>query len=468
MPNLNLPIIKGDRTVDNADYRDALPVNLTAVSKNILGASGYLLSHSGLTLFGTGLGLDRGGYWNERQEIHFRVSGGDLASVGSNGAVASLGSISGTERTSMVHSFQSQAIVTDGKMWLYDGSLSQVMDVDLGSPIDITWIDGYYFLTDGEFLYHTDINDESSIDPLKFATSEFSPDPTLAVDKTSSNQVIVFNRYTTEYFENRATENFAFRRISGKAIKCGIVGTHCETELEGKFYVIGGGREEAVSVHQFSAGTYTSIATREVDKILSTYNESELESAVLETRVEDQDRFLIAQLPNHTLEFNATIAAKLGKEYAWTIVKSDVVGDTKWRAVNGVYDPRVSSWIYGDNQNTNIGLLDNTVASQYGEQVESLFFSPMVNMESASIDEIDINTIPGHQFNTDEVTVAVSLTYDGLSYGKEWWALYGEQSHYGVRFILRRLGYVREVIGFKFRCVSTERVSFTMLKVTYG
>ena len=75
MPVTNLPIIKGDRTVDNADYRDALPVNYTAIAKEILGASGYLMSHDGLTLLGTGLGLDRAGYWNERQSIHFRVSG---------------------------------------------------------------------------------------------------------------------------------------------------------------------------------------------------------------------------------------------------------------------------------------------------------------------------------------------------------------------------------------------------------
>lgn len=468
MPVANLPIIKGDRTVDNADYRDALPVNYTLVSKEILGASGYLLSHDGLTLLGEGIGIDRAGYWNERQKIHFRVSGGDLISVSPSGAVTSLGAISGSDRASMTHSFNTQMIVADGKAWLYDGTLTQMTDPDLGSPIDVTWIDSYYFFTDGEFLYHTDITDETSIDPLKFATAEFSPDPTLAVDKTSGNQVIVFDRYSTSWFENKATEQFAFRRVSNKFVKCGVVGTHCETELEGKFYVIGGGREEDVGIHQISAGSYESIATREITKILATYTEAELSTAVLETRVKEKTRILIAQLPNHTLEYNATIARKLGIEYAWTIVKSGISDDTKWRGVNGIYDPRISKWIYGDNQNSNIGILDENVATQYGEQVESIFYSPLVIMETMSIDEIHLNTIPGHQFNIDDVTCAVSLTYDGLIYGTEYFVLYGQQTIYGARFIERAFGYVPEFVGIKVRTVSKERVAFTMIKMTYS
>ena len=468
MPTLSLPIIKGDKTVNNADYRDALPVNFTAVKRDILGASGYLLSHSGLVLHGTGVGVDRGGYWNERHGNHYRVSGTKLISVAADGVVTQIGDITGTKRASMAHSFNTQSIVVDGKWWLYDGTtLTQSTDSDLGTPIDQTWIDGYYFFTDGEFLYHTDILNEVNIDPLKFATSEFSPDPTLAVDRTSDNQIAAFNRYTTEYFINRATTNFAFQRIEGKSIKCGVVGTHCETELEGQFYILGGGREESVSLHVISAGTYTSVATREVDKLIKKYTEAELADAVLETRVTDQDKFIIVRLPNETLLFNVTIARQLGKEYAWTIIKSDVVTDIKWRGVNGILDPRVG-WIYGDNQNSNIGILDDSVASQYGAIVESIFYSPLVDMEAMSLDQIEVKTIPGHQVNTGDVTCAVSLTYNGLTYGTEWWALYGKQSDYGTRFIVNRLGYVRERVGFKVRCASDERFNFTFIKLTYG
>lgn len=469
MPEAQLTFIKGDKVSSGTDYRDALPINMYAVERQILGSAGYMLSHPGLTLFANGIGVDRGGYWNERNAIHYRVSGSELIGLNTDGSMTQFGAIPGNKRASMAHSFNTQAIVADGRLWLHGGSsLNEVTDPNLGNPIDITWIDGYYFMTDGEFIYHTDISDETSIDPLKFATAEFSPDPTLAVDKTSDNQVVVFGRYSTEYFINRATDNFAFQRVQGKAIKAGVVGTHCETELEGRFYILGGGREEAPSIHVISAGGYKSIATREVDKLISEYTEIQLADAVLETRVEDRNKFILVRLPNHTLIYNATIAERMGRDVAWSIVKSDILGDTKWRGVNGVYDPRIAEWVYGDNLSGNIGKLDNAVATQYGNAVESIIYTPIVKLENASIDEIEVDTIPGHQVNTDDVTCAVSITYDGVTFSKEWWALYGQKSRYNTRFIVRRLGDVSDNIGFKIRCASPERLAFLSLKVVYG
>lgn len=466
MPELEIPLIKGDIAGSETDYRDALPENMIAVIRPILGASGYMLSHPGLKEYAAGLGIDRGGYWNERQNTHFRVSGGNLITVPD---LNNLGEISGNLRVSMAHSFNTQAIVSDGRMWLYTGSaLSEVTDSNLGDPIDITWIDGYYFLTDGEFIYHTDLNDETQIDPLKFSTSSFSPDPTVAVDKTSDNQVIVINRYSTEYFINRATDNFAFQRIEGKAVKCGAVGTHAETELEGVFYMIGGGREESVSVHKVGSGAYSSVASREVDKILSEYSEDELMVSLLETRVQDRDRFIVMHLPNHTLLYNLSIAEVLGNEFAWTIIKSSITGENIWRGVNGVYDPRIGKWVYGDKLNSNIGTLETDLATQYGNQVESILYTPLFRLESMSIDSIEVDTLPGGQVDTDNVTCAVSTTYDGRTYTKEWWSLYGEKDTYDTRFKQRRLGYVRDNVGLKLRAVSKERLAFTFLRLEYG
>lgn len=469
MPKLEAPLVKGDK-VENTDYRDALPVNMTSVSRKILGSEGYLTSHSGLTQHATGFGIDRGGVWNERIKKHFRVSGTKFISVDRLGNSTSIGDISGTKQASTnAYSFNTQAIVADGKMWLYDGTtLTQITDPNLGNPIDVCWIDGYYFLTDGENIYHTLITDEYSIDPLQFATAEFSPDPTLAVDKTADNQVIVFGRYSAEWFINRATDNFAFQRIASKSIKAGVVGTHCETELEGRFYILGGGKEESVSIHVIGAGQYNSIATREIDKLIAQYDEDELADAVLETRIQDRDKFIVVRLPNETLLFNLTIATIAGTENAWTIVKSDVVGDTKWRGVNGVFDPRIPSWIYGDNQDERIGRLDDTVSTQYGDAIEQIFYTPLIDLETASINSFELNTLPGTQINTDNVTCAFSVTNNGLTYGQEWWGLYGERNNYDTRFIRNRLGYVRDNIGFKIRCTSPERLSFSAMVIDYG
>ena len=466
MPEIAINLIKGDATDDKTDYRDALPVNFTGVSRAILGAQGYMLSHSGLTQHATGVGIDRGATWNSDQREHFRVSGTELITVSAAGAVSSKGTISGTEQASLAHSVNTQAIVADLKMWLYDGTvLTEITDSDLGEPIDICWIDGYYFLTDGKFLFHTLITDEYQIDPLQFAASDFSPDPVLAVAKTVDNQVIVLNRFSTEWFINRATDNFAFQRIAGKSVKSGIIGTHCKTELDSKFYVIGGAKDEATSIHIVAPGSYQSIASREVDKVLAAYTEDQLSTAVLETRVEDRDKFIVVRLPNETLLYNVTLSSIVGNDSSWTIVKSDVSGDTKWRGANGVSDPRIPSWVYGDNQDSRIGLLDGSVSTQYGEQIEQILYTPLIDIETGSINNFEIDSIPGHQVNTDDVTVAFSLTFDGLTYGQEYWMRYGEKNKYGQRFIANRLGYVGDNVGFKLRCASPERLAFSLMKL---
>lgn len=469
MPTETIPIIQGEKLSVETDYRDSLPVNMTAVAKPILGSKGYLLSHYGLTSFATAPGVDCGGYWNDRFTEHFRVSGGKFIRVTENGIVEPRGDLPCSGRASMTHSFDNQAIVANGAMWLYDNStLTQVIDLNLGAPIDITWIDGYFFLTDGANLYHTVLGDEDKIDPLQFSTSTFSPDPTLGVAKTADNQVIVFDRYSTEYFINAATENFAFTRIQGKAIKIGIVGTHCKVEMRDKFYVLGGGRNTSVSAYVISAGNYVSIATREIEKIFATYTENELSSSIVETRTQNKDEFIIFHLIRDTLLYNNTIAETLGINYAWTIVKTDILSDITWRGVNGVFDPRIPAWVYGDKTTNDLGLLDETVATQYGNNVETIIYTPLLYLDDMSLDQVEIETIPGHQSSSDKVICFISLTYDGLTYSKEFTMEYGSPSDVNLRFIIRRLGYVRHFVGFKIRCAGPDRLSFAAFKLTYG
>jgi hypothetical protein len=469
MPTIPITLIKGDKVSNLTDYRDALPVNMYAIEREVLGAKGYLLTYPGLTSFGTGSGIDRGALYNEREEKHFRVSGINLISVSPTGVVTNLGAISGTEQVAMPYSFNTQCIIADGKMFLYStaGGFAEVVDADLGDPIDGVWIDGYYFLTDGEYIYHTDLADETAIDPLKYATAEFMPDPSLGVAKTSDNKVMVFGRYTTEFFANNASENFAFQRLESRAQKLGIVATHAKCEVGGNFYIVGGPKEESVSVHVLISGTFKRIATREIEKILAQYTEPELADIRVETYTKDTTTFVLIHLPNEVLCFNESIAKILGLQYAWSILKTDTIGDNPYRAINGVFDAKNSLWIYGDKTDTNIGKLDDSVVTHYGEKVEWILYSPFLNLERASINKVEITTIPGFNI-ADDASVAISLTKNGLTYGTEYWLNYGSPLAYDNRFIYRRLGYVSDFVGFKFRGISTSKMAFGLMKLDYS
>jgi Phage stabilisation protein len=460
-------LIKGDKVANNTDYRDALPVNMIAVKKAILGADGYMLCQSGLTQIATGIGADRGGVYNERQVNQYRVSGGKLISVNVDGTVTELGAVMGSQQVSMPYSFNTQAVIADGNMFLYDSvnGFRQITDPELGDPVDGVWVDGYYFLTDGEFIYHTDISDESSIDPLKFATAEFSPDPTLAVDKTPDNKVMVFGRYSLEYFENAATDNFAFSRLPNRAQKIGIVATHAKCELNNGYYIVGSRKEESLGVHQVAIGQTIKVSTREIDLILAAYTETELADIRVEGRMESGISLLLIHLPNETLCFNTTIATSFGLEAAWSYLAT---GSGKYyRGINGVFDANRGYWVYGDRYDTQIGKLDDTVFTQYGESQEWYLYTPLINIETQSIDELAVETIPGFTGSTD-ATVAICQTIDGITYSAEWWEMYGEPIQYNKRFIIRRLGYVNHWIGFRLRGFTTSRMAFGLITVEHG
>ena len=464
-----ITLLKGDSIGVETDYRDSLPVNMSAINREMFGVAGYMLQQPGLTKYGEGIGVDRGGLWNERHNEHYRVSGDSLIKVDSGGNSTDLGTISGLDTVSLPYSFNTQGILADGRFWLYSSGtgLVEVVDADLGNPIDAVWIDGYYFFTDGEYLLHSDLATETSIDPLKFATSEFSPDPTKGVGKTTDNKAIAFNRYSTEYFANTANINFAFTRLPTRAIKLGIVGTHCKCEMLDQWFVMGGRKEEDVSIHIIGVGQTKKIASREIDKIISKYTEDQLSISVLEARVIDDYHYLIVHLPNEVLLYNHEIASVAGAAQAWSILKSDVLGNAQWRGKHGLFEPRLGKWVYGDKQGFTLGILDDSVATHYGNISEWVINTPFLHMDSMSIDQIEIETIPGHTTEKD-ATVFLSLTYDGVTYSQEVTMSYGGPSDFTKRFIEYCLGYVPDWVGFRLRGATRSRMSFGKATINYG
>lgn len=472
MPDLKVPIICGervglDRTYSEADfeYSDAIPVNMIAVQKESMGNSGFLISHDGIIRQVGGFGApDRGAIYNERLKKLFRVNE-FFSQIDDDFSRRIYGEIPGVDKCSIAYSFQSIMIVASEKAYRFDGTtLTQMTDPDLGKPIAVAWIDSYYVFTDGEYIYHTDIGDETSIDPLKFASSEISPDPIKSVTRTQDDLLMVFNRYTVEYFINTANEQFAFSRLNQKALVCGIVGTHCWSELDGSIFILGGRKEENTSIHIVSAGQITSVATRYIDRIIATYSETELSISYLGSRIENRDKLLYVYLPRHVLVYNHSIAEKFGKDSAWSmLINKD---GNKWQATNGVFFPAVSKWVFGDYIDGSIYVLDSTSSAQSGSPVTQEFYSPLIPIESASVDEVELNVVSGQQSNN--VYLQISDTKDGFVYSGEWSRQVSAPLNYGLRCIFRRRGYVRKQIGFKFRTLTKEKINVSGMVVRYG
>ena len=62
---------------------------------------------------------------------------------------------------------------------------------------------------------------------------------------------------------------------------------------------------------------------------------------------------------------------------------------------NGVFDSNLGKWVYGDKQNSNIGILSDTLFTHYGDMVEWILYTPLFKGESFTVDQLEIETIPG-------------------------------------------------------------------------
>lgn len=458
--------IRGDSVDDNVEYRDNLPVNMYSIPSQKFGSPGYVINYYGLTSFATGEGIDRGGIWVSRSglEGHYRVSGNSLISIDSSGNTTVLGSIPGSDQVSMDYSFNNLAIVADGKLYYYnpDAGFRQITDPEVGSPIDLVWVDGYFFLTDGENIYHSNILNEELYEPLDFSNAQFIPDSSRGLGKNDDNEVLVFGEFSTEYFINTGNENFAFQRITRKAQKIGIVGTHAKAEMSARYYILGRRVETAPSLHVISIGNEQSFSTREIDKIIAEYTESDLESITIDAYKRDNISFVKIHLPRHTLLFNEPIAQSLGIEYAWTILKSDVLGDLTYRAKNVVFDPRNGDWLIGDKRDGSVGVMSEENCTHYGQIAEWLLYTAFLKLETLSVNSLEMETIPGIAPDND-ATVFISQTVNGRTYGKEYIQVYGENLDYNQRFRVRNMGYIRDWVGYKFRGASRSRMSFCNL-----
>ena len=401
------------------------------------------------------------------QEIVFagqyRVSGQSLIKIEDNGSVTVLGVIPGAGQTPLTYSLNNLAIIADGKLYYYNpvDGLRQIIDTDIGSPIDIVWADLRFILTDGEYLFQSSELNEESFEPLDFAGSDFQPDKIQGVGLTDDNELIVFNDLTTEYFFNAAQDNFTYTRIQQKAVKTGVVGPYAKSEYKDKWYALTRRKNTQYQFSMIQSGSSESITSREIEKVLSKYSAGRLSNVVVEVFSKDSITWMIAHLPGETLAYNENVAKSYGVDLAWSILKTDVVGDADYRGKDMIYDPRFGKWCIGDKLNSNIGFLDDATCTHYGEIVEGLLFTPAVNLESLSVDKLEIETIPGISPNND-ATVFISHTEDLRIHGQEWSEEYGVNYDYNNNFEIRRVtGCVRKHIAFKIRTASRSRMAFS-------
>ena len=458
-----IPILSGVYT-NGADMRTALPRNMVPVPKSSGISEGYLRPAPGIIPFASGtIGLDRGGInW---KGVCYRVMGSKLVRVDADGTLHELGDVGAGGPVSMDYSFDLLAIASGIRLFYWNGiTLTSVTDSDLGPVNDMIWIDGYFMTTDGTFLVVTELNDPYAVNPLKYGSAEADPDPIVALKKIKT-EVFAVGRYTIEAFQNVGGDNFPFQRIAGAQVQRGAYGVKCCALFLENLAFLGSGRNEAPAVYIASGGLTQKISTREIDQILLGYSDAQLAAAEIEVKVDQAHQHLLIHLPDQTLVFDGAATAVL-QQPIWITFTSSLVGVAVYRARHLVWC--YNSWLVGDTQTNNIGVLSNTVSSHWGETIGWDFGIQAIYNEGmgAIVSNIELVGLPGVAAFGDDPTIWVSYSNDGKSWSQERPIQAGRFGETQKRLCWRRLGFMNLWRVHRFRGTSDAHLSLMRLDMT--
>ena len=459
---MQIPILNGIYADNGPDLRTSYPVNLVPVPKKSGISAGFLRPGDGIVGNGTGPGVDRGGInWNG---VCYRVMGTKLVTVASNGAVTVLGDVGGPVNTlvTMDYSFDRLAIASGGRLYYWNGTLTQVTDPDLGIVLDVVWVDGYFMTTDGTSLVVTELSDPTQVNPLKYGSSEVDPDPVVALLKLR-NEVYALNRNTIEVFDNVGGDFFPFQRIDGAQVQKGVIGTFGCCVFVEMIAFLGSGRNEEPGIYLGGNATAQKISTQEIDQLLLNYTEAQLATVKLEARNDRAHQHLYVHLPDRTIVYDAAASAELG-EQVWFTLTTSTVGFSQYRARNLVW--AYDKWLIGDPQSNAIGYLVDNIGTHWGQIVRWEFGTLIVYNESngAIFNELELVSLTGRVALGVDPIITTSYSVDGVAWSQDRPLRVGTTGNTTKRLAWLQQGHMRNWRIQRFRGDSQAHLSFVRLE----
>ena len=456
---MQIPILSGVYADTAPALRVSYPVNQQPVPMASGISDSFLRPADGIVSLGTGPGVDRGGInWNG---ICYRVMGSKLVTVSAGGVVTVLGDVGNDGRmATMDYSFDLLGVASGGNLFFWDpvaGTLTQNTDPDLGTVVDVVWVDGYWMTTDGEFLVVTELGNPLAVNPLKYGSSEADPDPVVGLLKVR-NEVYAINRNTIEVFDNVGGDLFPFGRIDGGQVEKGALGTHTACVYLEQIAMLGSGFNEAPGIYLAANASTQKISTQEIDDLLLTFSEAQLSQIKLEARNDRNHQLLYVHLPDRTVVFDGAASEAL-KQPIWFVLTSTLAGFEQYRARNMVwcYD----RWLVGDTQSSAVGAFTAAVSSHWGDRVRWEFGTVILYNEAkgAIMHELELVALTGSMDLDVNPQISTSYTLDGLTWSQDRFISAGTIGQRQKRLTWYKQGFLRKWRAQRFRGDSSAHLS---------
>lgn len=286
----------------------------------------------------------------------YSLAGSQFVKVASNGAVTTLGTVSGSSRADIAKNVNQVAILIEPNLWVYDGvSLAQVTDVDFTSrgAKRMAVMDNYggFVEPDSGRWFICDLADFTVYDPLDFATAEGNPDNLVSIE-SNNRQFILFGEESGEMWDNTGREGFPFERTPNGYFEIGCGAPYSTCSADNTVYWIDPDR----IARRLEGNIARRVSHDGVEQRWQDY--STVSDAYSVSYVFDGHTFIVFTFPTA----GATWVYDINTQ-EWHERQS--YGHDHWRAnwIVKCYDKT----LVGDTQSGNIGELSATTYSEWGQ-----------------------------------------------------------------------------------------------------
>ena len=334
-----------------------------------------LLQPAGISqVINTGLGVGRGGH--VMSGIRFFVVGNTLVSLSAADVVTNIGVISGTVRVQFADNGNILVIVVPGgDAYTFDSStstLTQIVDPDFQLSDSVSFYRGFFVFTttDGKQLFVSNLNQPLVFDSLDFGSAEGDPDR-IITQIVSHDELSIIGSETTEVFRNIGGADFPLQIIPGAFTQKGAHSKYGVVKFDNTYLFIGGGENDLTGIwRQTSSAQATKISNDATDFAIQQFNKDEIANAFAMSFTKKGQFFAVfsfnsTRIPGRTFVYNGT-ASVLAQFPVWFEFQSGL-SDAPWR-VNAIVKANGKLYV-GDAQDGRIGVLDDSVLTEYGEAI---------------------------------------------------------------------------------------------------
>lgn len=397
----------------------------------------------GLVQFSTcGAGPVRG-MWNMAGVLYV-VSGGSLYSVSSAGVSALLGGvISGTGNVSMADNGTQLCIVngTNGYIYSVSGGFQLIIDPNFNPAGTVTFFDNYFVFTHtgtNEFFISESL-DGTTYSALAFASAEVSPDLTVSVVNQQEN-LLIFGQTTIETWYDSGDVNFPFNRYDGATIERGCIAPLTTIKEDNSVFFLG----DDLIFYRLNGVVPTRVSTHAIESAWSLYP---LQSdATCFSLTWQGHKWVVLTFPSGNATWVYDIATGLWHER----ISFNQSGSSMMRWRGNAYCTIYNKQLVGDAFTGQIGYLDATTFTEYGNTLQAFMISPVTHSDRHRIfaQRFELDVESGVGLNTGQGSdpqIMLDWSDDGgRSFSSlQLWQSIGKIGAYTQRLRWLRLGQFR-------------------------